>query len=150
MIKFKSKRGVTLTELLVIIAILGILALIGIPAFRGYQPSLELSRAVRGLIGDLRYAQQLTVSEQIEHGVRFSTSTDSYQIVKHLQPEQILEEKNLPNEVNFQLITGFGDSEAVFNPYGAAKESGTITLINSKNTTSTIEVSPSGFVKIIK
>jgi prepilin-type N-terminal cleavage/methylation domain-containing protein len=150
MIKFKSKRGVTLTELLVIIAVLGILTLIGIPAFRGYRPNLELSRAVRGLIGDLRYAQQLTVSEQIEHGIRFSTSTDSYQIVKHLQPEQILEEKNLPNEVDFQLITGFSDSEAVFNPYGAAKESGTITLINTKNTTSTIEVSPSGFVKIIK
>ena len=150
MIKLKDKRGVTLSELLVLIAILGILALIGIPAYRSYQPNLQLNRAVRNLIGDLRYAQQLTVSEQIEHGIHFSTSTDSYQIVRYAQTEEILEEKNLPAEVSFQQITGFSNSEAIFNPYGAAEESGAIVLINTKNTTSTIEVAPSGFVKVVK
>ncbi|GAI55728.1 unnamed protein product, partial [marine sediment metagenome] len=65
------KSAFTLAELLVIIGIIGILALISIPAFRAYQPNLQLSSMVRELVTDLRYAQQLAVAEQVEHGIRF-------------------------------------------------------------------------------
>ena len=68
------RNGFTLIELLVVIGILSLLFLIGIPAFRAYQPALQLSGSVRELVTDLRYAGQLSVDEQVNHGVRFSVS----------------------------------------------------------------------------
>lgn len=146
------KNGFTLTEILVIIGIIGILALIGIPAFRSFKSSLELSGIVRELVTDLRYAQQLTVTEQINHGVRFdfTENKNKYQIIKYLgtdgESEEILKEKSLPEGIYFQEIDNF--NEAKFNPYGAAVENGKVRLVNTK--TKTIDIRPSGFVKIKK
>lgn len=151
MMKFSIfKNSFTLIELLIVIGIIGILALIGIPSFRYYQPTLQLSGTTRTLVTDLRYAGQLAVTEQIEHGVRFSTTTDQYQIIRYGVTEEILKSKDFPEEVSFQQITGLTNDEVIFNPYGAAKETGTVTLINTKNSTITIDIRPSGFVKIIK
>lgn len=144
---FQNSNGFTLAEFLIVICIIGIISLIGIPAFRAYQPSLQLSGAVRDLVTDLRYAQQLAVTEQITYGIRFSTSTNQYQIIKIGTTEEILETKDLPEKVSFQEIS-FTDGKVKFNPYGAVKEAGSVTLINVKNVTTTIEVRPSGFVKI--
>ena len=144
------KKSFTLIELLVVISIIGILVLIGIPAFRRFQPSIQLSGAVRELVSDLRYSGQLAITEQVNHGIHFFSDPDKYQIIRYGEVEEVLEEKNLPEKVSFQEISGFTDEEVIFNPYGAAKESGSITLINTANTTTTIEVRPSGFVKIVK
>ncbi len=75
--------GFTLLEILIIISIIGIIVLIGIPSFRVFQPGLQLSGAVQNLVADLRYAQQLTISEQITHGIRFSLDENKYYVLKH-------------------------------------------------------------------
>jgi len=144
------KNCFTLVEILVILGIIGVLSLIGIPAFKIFQPSLQLSGTVRELATDLRYAEQLAITEQIEHGIIFFPGTGQYQIVRFGAPDEVLESKTLPGEVSFSGIAGFTDNKVVFNPYGAAKESGVITLVNTKNAISSIDVRPSGFIKIIK
>lgn len=144
------KNCFTLVEILIVLGIAGILALIGVPAFKIWQPSLQLSGAARELATDLRYAEQLAITEQIEHGIVFFPETGQYQIVIFGDPDQILKSKTLPGEVSFQEVAGFTDNQAVFNPYGAVKEAGIITLVNTKNSTSGIDVRPSGFIKIIK
>lgn len=148
--EIKNKNCFTLVEILAVLGIIGVLALIGIPAFKIYQPSLQLSGVMRELATDLRYAEQLAITEQVEHGIIFFPGTSQYQIVRFGDPDEVLESKTLPQEVSFLGITGFTDNEAVFNPYGAAKESGVITLVNTKNSTSGIDVRPSGFIKTIK
>jgi len=145
-----SDAGFTLIEILTVIFILGILCLIGVPAFKTYQPSLQLSGTVRELVTDLRYAEGLAVTEQIDHGVRFFFEEGQYQIIRYGASEEIIKSKNLPQGVSFQEITGFTNNQAVFNPYGAAREAGIITFINTKNSTTTIDIRPSGFIKIIK
>ena len=50
--------------------------------------------------------------------------------------------------VNFYQIIGFSDEKVVFNPYGAVKEMGSVSLINIEQKIKIIEVRPSGFVKI--
>ena len=144
------KNCFTLVEILVVLGIVGILSLIGIPAFKVFQPSLQLSGVMRDLATDLRYAEQLAITEQVEHGIIFLTETEQYQVVRYGDPDEILELKSLPQEVNFQSIVGLAGNKVIFNPYGAAKESGVITLVNTKNSTSGIDVRPSGFIKIIK
>ena len=63
-----NKKSFTLTELLIVISIIAILLLIGLPLLQAYRPSLRLSGTVRDLVTDLRHAQQLAVTEQINHG----------------------------------------------------------------------------------
>ncbi len=145
-----SNKSFTIIELLIVIGILSILFSIGIPAFRAYQPALQLSGTVREITTDIRYAEKMAVNEQINHGVRFSTSSNQYQIIRFGATEEVLETKSLPDQISFCQISGLSESQVVFNPYGAALESGSVVLINNRNTTTTITIRPSGFVKIIK
>jgi len=143
-----EQKGFTFLELLIIVGIIIILVGITIPAFKDFKPDLQLSGVVRELATDIRYAQQLTVTEQIEYCIRFFQLEKKYQIIKCGQ-EQPLVEKIFPQEIQMFTITDFINNEIEFNPYGAVKESGSISLENTKNKIKTIEVRPSGFVRII-
>ncbi|MFC1663781.1 prepilin-type N-terminal cleavage/methylation domain-containing protein [Patescibacteria group bacterium] len=141
------KKGFNLIEIMVVIGIIGIIVLIGVPAFRGFQLNLQLSGATRNLVSDLHYAQQLAVTEQIEHCIYLFPVEKKYQLIQCDQIEP-LKEVFLPEEIKTLTTTGFTDNKARYNPYGAVKEAGIITLENTKDKTKTIEVKPSGFVKI--
>ena len=145
------KNGFTLTEFIITIGIIIILTSIGIPVFRSIRPSFQLSGTARNLVTDLHYAQQLAVTEQVDHGVLFSTTTeDKYQIIRHENATTtVLKEELLPEGIDFQQISPLSNNEIRFNPYGAAKEEGEITLINTKNSTTVLDIRPSGFIKII-
>lgn len=151
-LRISKNKGVTMTELVTVIAVIGILALVVIPAFRVYQHSLRLSGTVRNLIADLRYAQQLTVTEQVEHSVYFNLTEDKYEIKRYGGITTIIKEVEFPVEITEVSITGLTisgfEKEARYNPYGAVKDAGTITLKNTRNATTTIDVRPSGFVRI--
>jgi len=141
-------KAFTLIEVLIGIGIVVILAAIGASVFKNLQPTLQLSGITRELITDFRYAQQLTITKQIEHGVRFFSTEKKYQIIEYGAAEEVLKERVLPPEIGFSEINNFTGDEVKFNPYGAVKESGTIILINTvSNVTTTIEIRPSGFVK---
>jgi prepilin-type N-terminal cleavage/methylation domain-containing protein len=142
------QRSFTLPEILVVVSIIIILVAIGVFTFLTLQPDLQLSGISRELIADLRYAQQLTVTEQVDHGIHFFSLENKYQLIRYGATEEILKEKLLSGRINFQEISGFTDDTVKFNPYGAARETGTITLINTNNKTKIIEIRPSGFVKI--
>ena len=141
------KNGFTLTEVLIVIAIIGIISVATIPAIRFYQPNIQLSGAARELVTDLRYIQQITVTEQVEHCIQFFPLEKKYQIIQ-CQGSEVLEEKTLPTEIQTMTVAGFTDDRVKYNPYGAVQESGTIVLENTKNETKTIFVKPSGFVEI--
>lgn len=149
MIKFSiyRKKGFTLTEMLIVVVVIGILVGISIPIFKKFQPVFQLNGAVRNLVTDLRYAQQLTVTEQLEHCVRFGDK--EYKIIQCQDSgaEEILKTISLQEIDLITVADDFSNSEVRYNPYGAVKEAGTITLeINVK--AKTIDVRPSGFVRI--
>ena len=104
------RSSFTIIELLIVIGIISLLFLIGIPAFRVYQPSLQLSGTVRELVTDLRYAGQLSVDEQVNHGIRFNIAANKYEIIKFGVSEEVLETKLLPSEVWLQQISGLSDN----------------------------------------
>ena len=146
--EFRNKKGFTLTEFIVALGIIIVLASISVLGYGSMRPGLQLSGVTRNLATDLRYAQQLAVTEQVDHGVYFSTTTEhKYQIIRHENAATTtVKEVSLPTGIDFQSFTS---QEIQFNPYGAAKETATTTLINTKDRTKTIKVSPSGFVKIL-
>jgi len=70
-IKNINLKGFTLIEILVVIAILISLTLISIPFFNSFKPTLQLGSVTREIIADLRYIQQLTITEQVEYCLKF-------------------------------------------------------------------------------
>ena len=144
----KSNRsGFTLIEIMITVLVTGIIAGISVTSFSSYQPSLELSGVSRDMINNLRYAQQLAISQQINYGIHFYPDQKKYQVVKYSTPEEMIKNIFLPSGIAFSQVT-FADNQLKFNIYGAVVEAGTIVLENKDYNTSTIEVKPSGFVKL--
>jgi len=149
-LEFKLSRGVTLIEFLAVILIIVILVAISIPVWRNIQPTLELNGSCRELVTDLRYAQQLSIAEQIIYGVRFNFAENKYQIIQYKKTdgttENVIKSKFLPEGIDLEQVGSF--SEAKFTPYGSVMESGEVRLVNAQNQIKTIDIRPSGFVKV--
>ncbi|MCK5044475.1 prepilin-type N-terminal cleavage/methylation domain-containing protein [Candidatus Parcubacteria bacterium] len=147
-INIEKPTGFSLIEILIVVAMVTIIAGISFVSFKNIQPILELKGMTSELTNDLRYAQQLAVTEQIDHGIHIFPIEGKYQIIKYGSVQEILKEKLLPDKIDFSEVNGFTNNEAKFNAYGAAKEQGTIIILSVEdNSTTRIEVSPSGFVK---
>ncbi len=144
----KLKTGFTLIEIMVAIGILAVLSSVFWVGFQSYQPSLSLSVASRDLATDLRLVQQLSITEQINHGIFFNTSINEYQLEKFGAETIVLSAKQLPTNIVFCGITGLSGNRVIFNPYGSVAYSGSVCLVNSKGQNKIIDIKPSGFIKI--
>lgn len=145
--KQSRTKAFTLLELLIVIAIVGILTLISIPAFRNFQTNFKLSSVSREMITNVRYIQQLAITEQIEYCIIFFTTEKKYQLLK-CDGESILKEIVLPLEISNLSVSGLTNNEVRYNPYGAVQEEGSIILENINGKVKTILIRASGFVKI--
>ena len=148
MIFLKNNQGGLLLDLVVVSGIFALLATISIPYLKKYQPNLKLNAAARALTTDLRYAQQLTVTEQKIHSVSFGLGQNKYDILKIGTATTTIKSVNLDPEISFKEITGLTDNQAVFNYYGGVSQAGQIILTNANNATATINLKPSGYVQL--
>lgn len=145
---YKKNQGSLLLNVLVSFGIIALMATISIPYIRQYQPNLKLNATARDLTADLRYAQQLTITEQAAYLVDLNLDNDSYQILKSGIATTTIKTVEFDSSVSFQQITGLTDNQVVFNFYGGVSESGQIVLINTNGKTATINVKPSGYVQL--
>jgi Tfp pilus assembly protein FimT len=144
----KTAKGALLMSILVSVGVMALIVTLTIPYLRKYQPNLKLNGVARELTTDLRYAQQLTITEQITHIVELNILNDSYKILKIGVATTTVKQNNFPPEVSFQQITGLTDDQVVFNSYGGVSESGEIILVNTSGATAIINVKPSGYVEL--
>ncbi|MDD4900705.1 MAG: hypothetical protein PHS62_01165 [Patescibacteria group bacterium] len=124
------------------------LSAITLPYLRKYQPNLKLSATARDLTSDIRYAQQLTITEQKVHLVAFYLELNKYEILKIDAATSTIKSVNLDSEIHFQSISGLPSNQIVFNYYGGVSNSGQIILNNINNAAKTINIKPSGYVQL--
>ncbi|MFA6594439.1 MAG: GspH/FimT family pseudopilin [Candidatus Buchananbacteria bacterium] len=138
--------GFSLLELVVVIALLGIITGVGLPYYQGFTVNLQLQGAARDLASDLRYAQQQAVTTQANHQVAFYISQNFYQVA-NASTGSLIKSRTIKSPILLESTT-LASSTAIFNATGAAISSGNIILSNSNGRHAVIDVKPSGYVQI--
>ena len=78
--KMKNKRGFTLIEVIVVMAVIGIMATIAIPAISSWLPNYRLKAAARDLYSTMQKARMLAVKTNRDTAVIFVPATSKYEL----------------------------------------------------------------------
>lgn len=140
-------RGFSIMELVLAIAILGLLGLFSLPLINNYQQKTQLEQQARALAIDLRYTQQQAIAQQKNFALTLDTETNSYTI-SNVADDILIRQVQLHPHISFSTITGLTNNTVVFNQGGGVAETGIIVLTNTQSTDTAIEIKPSGYVTI--
>ncbi len=146
----KIEYGFTLAELIIILAIFGVLTAVAVPAFMSMMPTYRLNGASRQILGDLMAARMNAVKENNRFRVFFLEDNHQYKILDDDNNNNAedsgewTDTKDIQNE--YSDVTFSATANPIFYPRGTAFGS-TITLTNPAGSKS-VTVALSGRVKI--
>ena len=127
------RRAFTYVELILVIAILGIVAGIAVPRFGNFIAHRHIDAAATRIATDLAFAQREAKFSSTTQTVSFNVGTDSYTLVGMEDPDHAGREYAVPlteEPYNATIISADfgGDVEVVFDGYGVPDSGGTIVV----------------------
>lgn len=139
----RQQYGFTVTEIVIVMAIIGILGAFAVPSFLAWLPGYRLKSAAHDLQGHLQSAKYEAVQRGGNVAVVFtigafnpSGRVGGYQIFVdsdgdlNLDPgEALIRQVTMPNDVS---LTAAVPANIIFNPRGIPGAGATITLRNSR------------------
>jgi len=151
-----NKKGFTIIELTVTLAILGIISAIAVPSYFSWLPKYRLQTSVRNIYDDLNMAKSRAVRANSDIGIAFNTNNENYRVFIDANENQIydggeteISTGTLENGVD---ITGsdFTNNTYGFNSRGmAAGTTGDVHLTNSSGLFLGVRVTNAGGLSII-
>lgn len=80
MMRLRDKAGFTITELLIVVALLGVMAAVAIPNIISWIPAMRVNSAARDLASEMQLARMKAVSERNDYVITFDTTNNQYSI----------------------------------------------------------------------
>jgi prepilin-type N-terminal cleavage/methylation domain-containing protein len=117
----RSANGFTLSEVMIVIAIISVLVVIGIPTVLNWLPNYRLKSATGDLSSNMQWTKLMAIRNNYEWGIQFNTGGDLYQIVDGGADGQCgTADDVLVRTISFAsygdvIQFGFGDAAAAVN-----------------------------------
>lgn len=150
----KSKnKGITIIEILMSIAILGVLGAASVSVFSGLANSISLDKDVSNIVSYIDKAKTESINSvnSLEHGVFFETKKVTVFKTTTYNVSNIETSYDVSGKSNISAITLTGGATSLyFNKLtGAASKTGTITVTSADGTkTKTITIYATGVIDI--
>ena len=140
----RNRKGITLVELMIVIAVIGILLSVATPAWMRHRDNADLKTAARGIAGDIFNMKQRAASESSPYLITFDLAQNRYQMIDATTgiPEQT---RNVSEFGPGVILTGttFGGDSINFFARGTTSW-GTVNLRNNRNSTAQVRVNAAG------
>lgn len=148
--KIFDKKGFTLTEMMIVIAIMGILTAIAVPNLQTYMAERRLKGAARMVMSDLMNARMLAVTLNRNVQVAFPTSASASYTYDAAGTAAT---RNIKTDFGYPDVTVSGNNNPTFTPTGrlSGVTNCTVTMRSEAPilpNTKTVTVSSSGRVQI--
>ena len=134
----RRDKAVTLTEMLVVLVIIGVLLTVSIPLFSRYGETTKLKTAARSVVTALRTARTYAISRNTTYQVRFEVMADDGRHAFFISTDG---DDPIAGEKRYMLFSGleFGtdtqDTAVAFFPAGSADADAQIEIedVSSEN-----------------
>lgn len=113
--KFKLVSGFTILELMVVIAIIGILGVVAYPKYSSSREHFKMYTTARECIADIRYAQQLSIDSKIKYGIYFTSQDYS---IKRSDTLEVIKKITFNRGITYEQIQGLTDNVIIFGTDG--------------------------------
>jgi len=152
-----KQSGFTIVEMIIVIALLSIIAAVGIPNYLNWLPDIRLKAAARNVKSDMMLAQQRAIRENASVAIVFSPGGNSYTVFvdngaggaapndwDRTGTEELMKTEAMPTAVVMDLAAFGVDQRVRFNGRGLPDQSGVVQLSNTKNIIRRINLSVVG------
>ena len=76
--KHRRQAGYSLPEMLTVVAIIGVLALVTVPAFINFYQAGKMRASMRNFTTDLRGMRQMAITKGVQTQLSYGTGTPAY------------------------------------------------------------------------
>lgn len=156
--RIQRGNGFTLVELMIVIAVMGIMTAIAIPSYQTFMAQRRLNGAAREIMSNLMAARMQAISQNNEFRVFFPGSHSG--ALPGDRQYQILDDDNNNGEIDtgeavqtkdiqstYYDVTMASNNNPKFSPKGTATNLATITLSNSRGSKQ-VSIAITGRVRI--
>jgi prepilin-type N-terminal cleavage/methylation domain-containing protein len=159
---FGNRRGVTLVELLIVLALIAIVVALAAPEIGDYRTSINANRAISDILADMQLARTGAIFKNNHYRLTFDTTPDGegvYWYRIHKKPlgvawggveTELVKENALPFGIEYGLCTGvtgpggatsqvvtdgisFADNYVIFQNTGSADKTGFAYIMPQKD-----------------
>ncbi|MCP3892120.1 MAG: prepilin-type N-terminal cleavage/methylation domain-containing protein [Desulfobulbaceae bacterium] len=150
----KNCQGFSLIEMVIIVAIIGILSAVAIPNMIGWRGEAQLSGAARNFYSDMQLARLKAIREAEDISILIDPLNNSYSIFIdsnsdsiHDAGEAMVVSKDMKSGINIVSTTFAGD-RTQFDSRGRPNITGRVTFQNISGTVIEVSLNPIGRIRI--
>lgn len=103
-----GERGITMVEVGITVAILGVLATIAVPSFVTIMPRIKLNAAAQTLANDLAMARMSAIAKSVDGEATFDKDTETYTLARTVGGATYAR-TTLASVVNVESVTYLAD-----------------------------------------